>query len=314
MQTELRKELNSIRTLSIVGMCKNAGKTTVLNWLLRHMRDRVLGLTSIGRDGESTDVVTGTEKPGIFVPEGTLIATAKDMLKLCDVTREILDTTGIPTPVGEVVIVRAKSAGWVQLAGPSITSQLKTVSKKFFALGAEKTVIDGALGRKSLGARAVADGVILCTGASYHMRMEKVVADTVNLYRIMNLKKAETLPAETDEPLENALKTRGEALIGGALTDAMLLPLLKNGVLKQVRLVVRDPSKVLLSTDTLEKLEARSVSLETVDAAKTLCITVNPVSAYGWRFDRDAFLEAMTEAVDVPVIDVKEEFDDTHRV
>ena len=189
MRTELANELNSVKTLSIVGMCKNAGKTTVLNWLLRRSGGRVLGLTSIGRDGESTDVVTGTEKPGIYVSEGTLIATAKDMLALCDVTQEILFTTGIPTPVGEVVIVRAKSAGWVQLAGPSITSQLKTVSDLFFSLGVEQTVIDGALGRKSLGARAVADGVILCTGASYHMRMEKTVADTANLYRIMNLKK-----------------------------------------------------------------------------------------------------------------------------
>ena len=95
MHERLIAELNGVKTLSIVGMCKNAGKTTVLNWVLSRMgRDRVLGLTSIGRDGESTDVVTGTEKPGIYVPEGTLIATAKDMLKLCDITKEVLDATG----------------------------------------------------------------------------------------------------------------------------------------------------------------------------------------------------------------------------
>ena len=229
------------------------------------------------------------------------------MLKLGDVTQEILCTTGIPTPVGEVVIVRARSAGWVQLAGPSITSQLGTVSERFFALGAEQVVIDGALGRKSLGARSVAEGVILCTGASYHMRMEKVVADTAHFYRLMNLKKAETLPAQTDEPLEAALKTRGEAQIFGALTDSAALPLLKSGVMKNVRLVVQDPSKVLCSADTLEKMQARGVRLETVDAAKTLCIAANPVSAYGWRFDRDAFLAALQACVDVPVIDVKEE-------
>lgn len=307
MQAALSEQLNSLRTLSIVGMCKNAGKTTVLNWLLRHAEDRVLGLTSIGRDGESTDVVTGTEKPGIFVREGTLIATAKDMLKLCDITQEILFTTGIPTPVGEVVVVRAKSAGWVQLAGPSITSQLKSVSDRFFAFGVEQTVIDGALGRKSLGARSVADGIILCTGASYHMRMEKVVADTVQFYRLMNLPKAETLPILSDEPLDTALKTRGEAYISGALTDSMVLPLLKSGVMKQVRLVVPDPSKVLLSADTLEKLRARQVTLETADAARTVCIACNPVSAYGWRFDRDAFLDALRRETDVPVIDVMEE-------
>ena len=72
MSAELLQLLNGVQTMSIVGMCKNAGKTTMLNWMLHHDRlQGTLGLTSIGRDGESTDVVTGTEKPSIFVPAGT---------------------------------------------------------------------------------------------------------------------------------------------------------------------------------------------------------------------------------------------------
>ena len=306
MQTALWESIYRTRTLSIVGMCKNAGKTTVLNRLLQESRGRVLGLTSIGRDGESTDVVTGTEKPGIEVSEGTLFATAKDMLSLCDVTLEIVYTTGIPTPLGEVVLVRARSAGNVQLAGPSITSQLKTVSDLFFLHGAEQVIIDGALGRKSLGARTVAEGVILCTGASYDMRIEKVVSDTANIFRIMQLKKAETVPRESDKPLDEMLKASHEALIPGALTDAAVVPLLRSGVMRNVRLVVKDPSKVLLSPDTLDKLSVRNVTLETVEAAKVLCVTINPVSAYGWKFDPEAFRKAMQAAVDVPVINVKE--------
>ncbi len=308
MIPELEKSLREVKTMSIVGMCKNAGKTTVLNWLLHNSRrDRILGLTSIGRDGESTDVVTGTEKPSIFVPEGTLVATARDMLRLGDVTKEILMTTGIPTPLGEVVIMRARSDGYVQLAGPSITTQLRDVSKWFFELGAEQSIIDGALGRKSLGARTVAEGVILCTGASYHMNMEQVIEDTANIYRIMNLPKAATLPPEPEEGLEACLKDHGEALIPGALTDSMVLPLLRSGVLRNGRLVVKDPSKVLLKADTLDKLGMRHVKLEAAEAAKTLCVTINPVSAYGWKFDKDEFMEKMREAVDAPVINVKEE-------
>ena len=215
-------------------------------------------------------------------------------------------TTGIPTPLGEVVILRARSAGYVQLAGPSITTQLRSVSESFFALGAEKSVIDGALGRKSLGARAVADGVILCTGASYNASMEKVIADTVHIYRLMNLPKAETLPPECTDGLEACIREHGAALVAGALTDTMVVPLLRSGVLRRCRLV-KDPSKVLLSADTLDKLAVREVALETEDAARTLCVTVNPVSAYGWKFDKDEFLHRMREAVDVPVINVKEE-------
>ena len=305
---ELVSRLQQVQSMSIVGMCKNAGKTTMLNWLLAHTgRRQILGLTSIGRDGESTDVVTGTEKPSIFVPAGTLIATAKDMLRLGDVTKEILITTGIPTPLGEVVVMRARSDGYVQLAGPSITAQLREVSRMFFELGATQSIIDGALGRKSLGARNVADGIVLCTGASYNMSMDKVIEDTANFCRLMDLPKADTLPSEATDGLEACLKEHGEAYIAGALTDTMVIPLLRSGLLRSSRLVVADPSKVLLKPDTLDKLAVRDVTLQTRDAAQTLCVTVNPVSAYGWKFDKDEFIDRMRQSVKVPVINVKEE-------
>ena len=40
MHDELIRRLNETKTMSIVGMCKNAGKTTMLNWLLTagHLR------------------------------------------------------------------------------------------------------------------------------------------------------------------------------------------------------------------------------------------------------------------------------------
>ena len=42
MHEELIRRLNETKTMSIVGMCKNAGKTTMLNWLLTagHLRAR----------------------------------------------------------------------------------------------------------------------------------------------------------------------------------------------------------------------------------------------------------------------------------
>ena len=41
MSAELLQLLNGVQTMSIVGMCKNAGKTTMLNWMLHH--DRLQG-------------------------------------------------------------------------------------------------------------------------------------------------------------------------------------------------------------------------------------------------------------------------------
>ena len=56
-------------TVCLAGMCKNAGKTTALNVLIRGARERgvTLALTSIGRDGEREDLVTGTNKPPIYL-------------------------------------------------------------------------------------------------------------------------------------------------------------------------------------------------------------------------------------------------------
>lgn len=82
----------------------------------------------------------------------------------------------------------------------------------FFDLGADKSIIDGALGRKSLGARAVAEGVVLCTGASYHMSMERVVADTANIYLHHESAQGGDLPPEAEDGLEKCLKEHGEAL------------------------------------------------------------------------------------------------------
>ena len=107
--------------------------------------------------------------------------------------------------------------------------------------------------------------------------------------------------------LEACLKEHGEAYIAGALTDTMVIPLLRSGLLRSSRLVVADPSKVLLKPDTLDKLAVRDVTLQTKDAARTLCVTVNPVSAYGWKFDKDEFIDRMRQSVKVPVINVKEE-------
>lgn len=118
MKEQLLRQLHSVKTMSIVGMCKNAGKTTMLNWAAG--AGKIAGCAGSDLHWPGRRVhrhCDRTEKPGIFVREGTLIATAKDMLRLGDITKEILMTTGIPTPLGEVVIVRARSAGHVQLAG-----------------------------------------------------------------------------------------------------------------------------------------------------------------------------------------------------
>ena len=122
----LFREAEGFKSVCIAGMSKNAGKTTVLNAFLDafHAHGVGVAVTSIGRDGESNDVVFDVAKPEVFLKKGDIAATAKGLLPLCTVTREILCATGFPTPLGEVVVFRALSDGFVQIAGPSIVAQL----------------------------------------------------------------------------------------------------------------------------------------------------------------------------------------------
>lgn len=107
------------------------------------------------------------------------------------ISREILDTTGMPTPMGEVIILRACSDGFIQLAGPSMTAQLARLKKRMFELGAAKVIIDGALSRKSLAMPAVSDAAILCSGASYSPDIRKTVEDTCFSAELMMLPQTE---------------------------------------------------------------------------------------------------------------------------
>lgn len=328
------------RSISIIGMCKNAGKTTALNHMIRSLSGcgQTLALTSIGRDGEDKDLVTGTKKPGIYVLEGTLVATASELVvHHCDVTREILSDTGFSTPMGSVVVLRARSDGSIQLAGPSLTTQLSSLREDFFRLGADKVIIDGALSRKTLCSRSVTEATVLCTGASYSKSIETVVEDTAYHCDIL------TLPETNDPALRAAVASladprttlivgnsgvfavpdgmpvadalrREEAegaravFFGGAISDFQMKPLImSNETLKGLAFVARDASKILLKRENFDKLGRRGVALQVLESVNLAAVTVNPFSAYGFHFHKDELLSRMRERVKLPVINVMED-------
>lgn len=286
------------KVVSVIGLVKNAGKTTCLNALLKEIYDdgrlSCPALTSVGRDGESCDVVTGTHKPGICIREGSLVATAEGLLPFGDFTKEFLLSTGVRTPMGEVFVLRARSGGSVQLGGPSMTEQLKVLNGQFFALGADCVLIDGAAGRRSLGAASVADGVFLCSGASLDRSMEKVAEETAFVAGLMAL------------PLYGQAQP-GDIVLPGAVTDSVLAEPMKLGRdLAGRRLVTDDPSKLLFSAASYARLARLGAQMCLKARPKLLAVAVNPVSARGWRFDAEAFRRTVAARVEVPVVDVME--------
>ncbi len=179
---------SNLGCITIIGMEKNCGKTTVLQHLLDGDDEAVKGVTSIGYDGEEIDQVTSTHKPRVYVLAGSLVATAAGLLNRCDFTKEYLAFTGFYTPLGEVVMVRALSDGYAMLAGPSKTIEMQKMVALFYEFGAEKVLIDGAAARKSTASLEASDACILATGASFSHSLLRIISETSYFCELLRLK------------------------------------------------------------------------------------------------------------------------------
>lgn len=301
----------------IMGTEKNAGKTTVLASIMA----RPLGnyaITGIGRDGESTDVVFGTEKPKILVPKDTLVATASSLLKECTCTFRILATTSISTPLGEVIIFRAEDEGFVQIAGPSIVSQLVTVREKLRALGADKVIIDGALGRKTFSASTLADAAILVSGASTTPDMKAAVEDAAFIADMFSYpispKAVPEYGLEIDygdqtkhfsDLNKDILKGAREIRLSGGLTDAMLALLLTKR--QKPEILVSDPGKILSSRAATQNYLAAGGKIKLVNRPRLIAVCTNAHSIKGYSYDAYSYARAIKQRTGLLVIDVKNE-------
>lgn len=319
------------RSISTVGMCKNAGKTTVLNRLIRdaNSADELIGLTSIGRDGERSDIVTNTKKPEIFVQCGTLFATAEQAMAFGSVSREILDVTDMSTPMGNVVIARAMSDGFVQIAGPSMTVQLRSIRDQMLDLGVNHVFLDGALSRKSLAMPSVSDASVLCSGASYSSSIMRTAEDTAYCAMLMSLNgtKLDFSNVTTKFAVVNEnrimekndfsaavdelrCKKSSALLMRGGVTDTMVSLLLSGGKFTAtVELVVEDASRLLLSKQNYDKLLIAGARFSVINETKLLAVTINPFSAYGRHYDKSEFFDIVRRLVpsEVMVANVLEE-------
>lgn len=321
-----------ISPVSVIGLCKNAGKTTAMRRLMAELEGECLGLTSVGRDGEATDLVTGTAKPDLYIKQGDLYATATAMLPLCDTTNAVEAVTDVMTPLGPVAVFRALSDGYIQLAGPSSASQLGPLSEQFYAMGAQRVLIDGAAGRKSLASAGAEGCAILCTGASLERDMDWVVAETAHVCRNFEASRpdsaalcaaldktdarfalftddGEELPLPVDEngsPQWAKLPREHCVLwVGGGVTDPLVKTLARRGA--PLTLVTADATHVLCSRAAMEAFLRVGCTLAVRHEIRIAAVSANPWSAYGWSYDSAKFTGALRSALTLPIINVREE-------
>jgi hypothetical protein len=327
------------KTLSIVGMAKNAGKTTALNFLIEEAMDEgiVLGITSTGRDGETQDLVTGTEKPRVYLDQGTIVSVPSQLYGLADAGLEILRRTPYSTAIGELLICRVQDAGYVQIAGPVINAETKKLCQDMFSLGCELIMIDGAIDRKSIASPETSDAIILATGAVLSRSMKKVVEETAHIVQLYSIPEFEGEP-QVSEFIRNdnyehiiAFNDKGEGkvldlitglgaaryiddaieedtkyiFIPGAFTNSVVADI-SNKHLKQVEFILKDPTKIFMNIMDWGQLRKRGFKVRVLKNIEIAAITVNPWAPQGYTFDSDALIDAMKALLpDMPIIDVR---------
>lgn len=327
------------KIISIIGMSKNSGKTVTLNKLIQEAVEEgiPIGMTSIGRDGESLDRVTETEKPKIFAEEDTIIATTTGLLEMGDATIEILKVTPFTTPLGNVVIGRVKAPGYIQIAGPQSLRDIRYVCDTMLGLGAKFVVIDGAIDRKSSAAPAISEATILSSGAILSRDMNRVLEETIHTVRLLSLPQIqkeylskvrkiifenkmvvinENLEIE-EIPLTTALgkghqiseylgKDSRVLVIPGSLVKGSLEDITRSTrAYKNMDIVVGDGTKVFIPPKDYLLFEKMGIRIKVAYQINLIGLTINPYSPSGYFFEPKSFLEKMREYIkDIPVMDI----------
>ncbi|HXE73730.1 MAG TPA: hypothetical protein VNO81_13795 [Candidatus Nitrosotenuis sp.] len=323
------------RSLAVVGLGKNVGKTTFFNHLVGEARaaGRTLGLTSIGRDGEEWDAISYHRKPPIRVRPGMLVATARGCLPADVDSYQVLRPTPWRTPLGEVVLARSlRETDWV-LAGPGSMKALQKAIDEMLARGADLVLVDGAFGRRASAAPAVAQAAVLVSGAALDSRLEVVVEETAQAAALLTLPPAE-LPGPARALVEGgrlglweadgvrqlemttALGAEGRlagqvkdstraVLLGSSLTPRILAALEPRPGQPGLTVVVPDATRVLVPPEALRRFQARGGELRVARPIRLPLVVANPFSPYGWSFPAGEFLEALARRLaPLPVADV----------
>ncbi|MHA1196621.1 MAG: hypothetical protein ACTSSM_11045 [Promethearchaeota archaeon] len=335
---ELIKILMGYKVISIIGLSKNVSKTTTLNHIINNMDNNVvLGLTSIGRDGEKYDSISNFPKPKIMVKSGTYIATAEESLKNTEIKIELLKRTRFSTPMGDVLIIKTVEDGFIELAGPSINSQLQKICQDLLQMGCNIVLIDGAFDRKSYATPTISEATILSTGASVSENMLEVINHTIHLINLFSIDKVSDdevidiakkiinsakigvikkdftwvkfhIPTALDTAKEISEKIGDDVkylVINSALTDSFLndfIKFFKN--YKNITILVPDSTKLFLSELAFKKFLKKGGKINVIQPIKIIAITINPMTPYGWCFDKVEFLRKLKERVNVPVFDL----------
>ena len=340
------EELIKYKSCSIVGLEKNTGKTECFNYVLQRLpiETKRVAVSSIGIDGETTDQVTKTAKPEIFLREGMYFGTSEKHYLMKRLSSELLEISNENTSLGNIVIGKALTPGKILLSGPSSSSGLRHWMDEMKKYNIDLTIIDGALSRMSLASPTVSESMILATGAAYSANINTLVQKTAFVVQMINLDVTSQenydafnnitsgvwaidsdadLDADTDlmkgrrivdlkvaSSLSININTDGlkkckTLFVSGALTDNFINHIRQNKIFSETEIVVRDFTKIFLTPMTYNSFVNAKRKISVLQKSKLIAVCVNPTSPNGIVLDSEKLCNVLSEAIKLPVYDLR---------
>jgi hypothetical protein len=326
------KDILQHRSLSIVGLEKNTGKTVCLNYILHRMNELGVhvGVTSIGVDGEQVDAVFATAKPEITLYEGTHFITSEQHYTKRQLVSILEHVDSRRTALGPLVTARVLVRGKALLSGAATTGVLKSQIEQLDSMGVGISIVDGALSRLSLASPTVTDAMILATGAAVSANVKQLVAKTKFLHNLICLNEVSSELRDTLNNIESGiwaidseqqphdLNIRSAFLIGntdnkmfaygktffaaGAISDRLLKILVTRE--RDITLITRDFTKLFITPEAYVEFTRRGGRLLVLQRSRLIAVTLNPTSPQGFLLDSKSTCEALSDALQTPVYDV----------
>ncbi len=227
-------ESKSNKVIAIIGLSKNAGKTSVLNWILTHCKGFDYGVLSTGRDGEERDTVYATPKPAVHLPPNCLFCCDTSSLDAHGSAIRIIQK--LPWKAGnrQLWLAESTSAIDTEIFGPSNVGAQTECIRLMQQHGAKKILVDGSIDRKSIVLSSIVNSSFLVAGASYGS-LAKIMEELRRLQRLCHIPLTSSPPSIAMQSKESILyKSKGRWMDTGARSlighESLVLDLLQQNV------------------------------------------------------------------------------------
>lgn len=239
-----------MKTFSFIGSDKNAGKTTVLNFVCKQILDNKelspLCLTSIGINGESIDNYDGLPKPTIDIPQDVLFLTAGEHLTDATGKYETLHVFSSHNFLKPYVLGRSLYDQKLVLEGPNNKEDILEIKKtiiRFIENGA--LFIDGSIDRQFLGHPDISDEfffALLITNRSEQLEKAKNLLYSISIPECQSVEK-KYITSQSNSETKSLLFNEKEQL----LYSSSEIPSLDNDLLKYLFNNKNNPSTLYLN-------------------------------------------------------------------